>query len=61
MGKPKVLKGVATVKIRCTIEDNAKDMRALQNKGNWELNWVDGDLTTGEVTAVEVVKMSVGK
>ena len=61
MGKPKVLKGTITAKVRCTIEDNVKDEKALNNKGNWELNWVGADLLTGEVTAVEVIKASVDK
>jgi len=61
MGKLKVLKGTITAKVRCTIEDNVKDQKALNNKGNWELNWIGPELVTGEVTGLEVIKASVDK
>ncbi len=61
MGKPKTLRGDILVKIKTTIEDNAQDLKLLQNKGNWSVEWIGPALKTGAVTAVEMVKASVSK
>lgn len=60
MGKPKVLRGIITAKVRTDISSE-KDLRILNNKGNWELAYIGPTLETGEVTSVEIVKASVDK
>ena len=59
-GKEKVLKGTITAKVRTNVATD-KELRPLNNKGNWTLEY-SGDLPDGvEITAVEITKASVGK